>query len=91
MSMIEHRIEVELWAHAIENYANNKSIEKVKSSDSDIIIVYSNFPLKYYYGYISIDQEENYGIYCANTNFENYIYPIDNEMLTIIDKYGEWY
>lgn len=63
------------------------SKEKPQTEDYDIGIVFSDFPAVFYYGYISIDYNNKYGIYCADLNRDNYIYTIDNELLNTLGKY----
>lgn len=78
-------------ASNIDNYKNNKSAEKPQTSDSDIRIVYKDFPGYFYYGYISTNQDGKYGIYCIDVDSKNYLYSIDNETADILDKQGYWY
>lgn len=78
-------------ASNIDNYKNNKSMEKPQTSDSDIRIVYKDFPGYFYYGYISTNQDGQYGIYCVDVDSMNYLYTMDNETVDILDKYGYWY
>lgn len=78
-------------ASNIDNYKNNKSAEKPQTSDSDIRIVYKDFPGYFYYGYISKNQDGKYGIYCVDVNSMNYLYTIDNKTVDLLDKQGDWY
>lgn len=74
-------------ASDFENYKNNSFSEKPQSDDSSIEIVYRNCPAVFYYGYISVNNNNEYGIYCIDVNNSNLIYTVDSEMLSTLKKY----
>lgn len=73
------------------NKSNNSATKKPQTSDSDIEIVYSNCPAIFYYGCISINSNNEYGIYCSDVNCGNSLYTVNSELLNVLNKYGTCY
>lgn len=74
-------------ASDFDNYKNNSASEQPQSNDSEIRIVYSDCPAVFYYGYISINQDNDFGLYCADVECANYLYTLDENTLNVLAKY----
>lgn len=74
-----------------DNYSGNQTPEKPQTNDSDVGIVYKNFPAIFYCGYISINSNGEYGFYCSDVNSQNYLFNINPEIVKVLDKYPNWF
>lgn len=70
------------------NWQNNSVQELSKSNDWDIGIKFADCEAVLYYGYISINQDNDFGLYCADVECANYLYTIDKNTLNILTKYS---
>ena len=70
-----------------DNYSGNQTPEKPQTNDSDVGIVYKNFPAIFYCGYISINSNGEYGFYCSDVNSQNYLFNIDSDTMKTLKKY----
>lgn len=69
------------------NNSKNFIKEKLSTDDFDIGIKFADFPAIYGYGYISICEDDRYGVFCYDKNHENYLFVIDDEVSKILSKY----